>query len=212
MLRYEAINEIIRRNGFSKYLEIGVFYLDECFNRIRCTTKHCVDPGYEVPEDQNPATYKFESDNFFDLLRGGYLNLPRDYKWDVIFIDGLHISDQVYRDFLNAKQHLSTNGYILFHDCNPPNIHMAREDYYVDGKQQPWNGTVWKAIQRIRTEFDLDFITIDDDWGVGVCRFNNDPSVRLSPNINPFYEYNRFSKNRQLILNLRSPDEFLQWL
>jgi hypothetical protein len=212
MQRYEAINEIITRHGFKNYLEIGVFYPDECFNQVRCGIKHSVDPGYEVPEGQNPATYKFESDNFFNLLREGYLNLPKDYKWDVIFIDGLHISDQVYRDFLNAKKHLSPNGYILFHDCNPPNIHMAREDYYVNGKQQPWNGTVWKAIQRIRTEFDLDFITIDDDWGIGVCRLNKPASVRLSPEINPFYDYNRFSEHRNLILNLKQSEEFLSWL
>jgi hypothetical protein len=212
MLRYEAINEIIRRNSFTKYLEIGVFYLDECFNQIRCTTKHSVDPGYEVSEGENPATYKFESDNFFELLREGHLNLPRDYKWDVIFIDGLHISDQVYRDFLNSKNHLSKNGFIVFHDCNPPNIQMAREDYYIDGKQFPWNGTVWKAIQRIRTEFDVDFITINDDWGVGVCRPNGTAAYRLSPELNPFYDYRKFEKHRKEILNLREDSEFLDWL
>ncbi len=212
MLRYEAINEIISYNGFQRYLEIGVFHLDECFNHIRCSTKHCVDPGYEVSPHENQATYKLESDSFFQRLESGDLDLSKDYKWDVIFIDGLHISDQVFKDFLNAKKHLSTGGYIVFHDCNPPTIEMAREDYYVNGKQQPWNGTVWKAIQRIRTEFDVDFATIDDDWGVGICRFPKDASTRLSPNLNPFFEYRKFEKYRTITLNLIEPSHFLEWL
>ncbi len=212
MTRYEAINSIIERHGFKRYLEIGVCDPNECFNHVRCEIKHSVDPGYEMPEGQNHATYKLESDHFFESLDSMSLDLEKDYKWDVIFIDALHISTQVFKDFLNSRRHLAKDGFIVFHDCNPPTINLAREDYIVNGVWSPWNGTVWKAIQRIRTEFDVDFVTIDDDWGVGVCRFNKPALTRLSPEINPFYEYNRFSQFRSLILNLKSPQEFLDWL
>lgn len=212
MQRFEAINEIIASHGFNKYLEIGVCDPTDCFDLVRCNTKHSVDPGYEVPLGHNHATYKLESDQFFKLLKNGSLDLEKDYKWDVIFIDALHIASQVFQDFLNSKKHISENGFIVFHDCNPPSINLAREDYIINGVRSQWNGTVWKAIQRIRTEFDVDFITIDDDWGIGVCRFNKSASSRLSPNVNPFYEYNKFSQNRNLILNLKPAEEFLSWL
>lgn len=212
MQRFEAINQIIREKGFSKYLEIGVCNPWECFDFINCQTKHSVDPGYEVDVNNNFATYKFESDEFFNNLRNGNLDLPKDYKWDVVFIDGLHISDQVFKDFLNAKQHLSDDGFIVFHDCNPTSIHLAREDYIVNGVREYWNGTVWKAVQRIRTDFDVDWVTINDDWGIGVCRLNRPATTRLSPDLNPFYEYNRFSDNRNLILNLVDGQVFYNWL
>ena len=90
MDRIEIINAIIKKNNFKRYLEIGVRNPDHCFNKIECETKHSVDPGYEFSE--NPVTYKYTSDEFFSLLEKGKLDLHRYYEWDVIFIDGLHLS------------------------------------------------------------------------------------------------------------------------
>jgi gliding motility-associated-like protein len=129
-----------------------------------------------------------------------------DFKWDVIFIDGLHISTQVMRDILNSLNHLSWNGYILLHDCNPPTIQLAREDYYIDGKQQEWNGTVWKAIYWLRANrADLKVQVVDTDWGVGIIKRESSQSV---PFDNPFYEYNQMCSNRKRDLGLISIDEF----
>lgn len=205
MLRYDIINKLIKDNGFTNYLEIGVCDPRECFDKIECENKDSVDPGVEFPD--NPVKYQLTSDEFFHLLNTNKLDKSPDHKWDVIFIDGLHISTQVMRDILNSLHHLSWNGYILLHDCNPPTIHMGREDYKVNGEYEPWNGTVWKSIYWLRSHrADLTTEVIDTDWGVGII--SKQPSD-LIPFDNPFYEYNAMAESRNESLGVISIDEFL---
>lgn len=211
MLRYEIINSIIQQNGFKKYLEIGVCDPSVCFDKIICESKDSVDPGVEYAV--NPVTYPFTSDEFFKLLGNGELDKIYDYKWDVIFIDGLHISDQVLRDVVNSLQHLNPNGYILLHDCNPPDIFHAREDYYVNGQQRPWNGTVWKALYYLRANSDLDICTVNTDWGVGIVRHQKVGESRPEVDFtNNFYEYNAMAANRKAHLGLIEVSELQDWL
>ena len=140
------INHLIKTNKFTKYLEIGVDDPAGNFHQVICEHKHSVDPCFEFKTDD--VDFKNTSDDFFELLDNDKLDLPKDYKWDVVFVDGLHISDQVERDINNALNHLSPNGFILVHDGNPPSINHAREDYHIgNGNRAPWNGTVWKYIQ-----------------------------------------------------------------
>jgi len=215
----EIINHLIKTNNFTKYLEIGVYIPSDNFDLINVTTKHSVDPCVEFETDN--VDYKYTSDDFFSFLENDKLELPSDYKWDVIFIDGLHISTQVDRDFNNAFNHLSENGFILIHDANPPTLWHAREDYLVDGVQCPWNGTVWKAVYKLNAlRSDLVVHTVggegaegyikgigDCDWGLSVihrgeqecCEFNN-----------PFYEYRKFEENRKSHLNTINIEQFYQ--
>ena len=210
MQRYDIINKIIRDNGFKKYLEIGVCNPNDCFNRIQCESKDSVDPGVEFPD--NPVKYQLTSDDFFKSLEDGMLDRPADYQWDVIFIDGLHISDQVRRDVLNSLQHLNPNGYVLLHDCNPPEIFYAREDYYINGVQHPWNGTVWKVIYDLRSSRnDLDICTVDTDWGVGIIKRSNE-FIRTIAFDNPYFEYNLMAKDRRRNLGLIEVNELDGWL
>ena len=212
MERFEVINEIIKKEGHQTYLEIGLRDPDECYNKINAAYKWSVDPGYE--STYNQATYPYESDDFFNRLRLDSLDLPPNMKWDVIFIDGLHISDQVYRDFLNAKEHITSNGYIVFHDCNPPTCHHAREDYrdFDTPATVYWNGTVWKAIQKIRTDHFVSMATVSSDWGVSVIRFHKEMLTKLNEYINPYYDFNKFNDNRGEILNLIDPADFHEWI
>ena len=215
----EIINHLIKTNNFTKYLEIGVYIPSDNFDLINVTTKHSVDPCVEFETDN--VDYKYTSDDFFSYLENEKLELPSDYKWDVIFIDGLHISTQVDRDFNNAFNHLSENGFILIHDANPPTLWHAREDYLVDGIRTSWNGTVWKAIYKLNAlRSDLVVHTVggegaegyikgvgDCDWGLSVihrgeqecCEFNN-----------PFYEYRKFEENRKSHLNTINIEQFYQ--
>lgn len=210
MERYDIINLIVQQNGFKNYLEIGVCDPSICFDKILCETKDSVDPGIEY--SVNPVTYPFTSDVFFNKLDNGKLDRAKDYKWDVIFIDGLHISDQVLKDVVNSLNHLSSDGHILLHDCNPPDIFYAREDYYVNGQQRPWNGTVWKALYYLRANSDLDICTVDTDWGVGIVR---NPKGQKRPDVqfnNNFYEYHIMAANRKAHLGLIEVAELQDWL
>ncbi|NBV27986.1 class I SAM-dependent methyltransferase [bacterium] len=217
MQRFDLINRLIETRSYKSYLEIGLRNPQDCFDHIRCDHKHSVDPGYDYVT--NLATYPYTSDEFFKLLNEGNLDLPADFDWDLIFIDGLHLAEQAYRDFLNSTTHLSTRGAIVFHDTNPPYLDFAREDphNFSTSAGSDWNGTIWKVIQQIRTQprgldgRDYSVLTVDTDWGVSVC-WANPPESLLSERVNSFFEFNKFSEHRDLILNLRSVSEFEEWL
>ena len=204
MLRFDIINLVIKVNGFTKYLEIGVCNPLDCFDKVNCELKHGVDPGYEFEE--NPVTYQMESDTFFEYLKEHDPNR----KYDVIFIDGLHKSYQVKKDIENSLEVLSPNGYVLLHDCNPPTSHMARETYRTEYGYEPWNGTVWKAIYQLRTtRKDLHVSVVDTDWGIGIIKRNELHDTKPIENNNEFYEYNIMDANREEDLGLISIEEFL---
>jgi hypothetical protein len=202
--RFDLINSIISKKGFKNYLEIGVSDPRECFDNVVCENKMGVDPGLEYPK--NPVRYQMTSDDFFHKLESNQLDLDPGFRWDVIFIDGLHISTQVLRDVENSLYHLNPNGYILLHDCNPESYFMQREDYYIDGQQQPWNGTVWKVIYNLRaTRNDLQIVTVNTDWGVGVIKRGKSTPIEFD---NPFYEYNAMANSRKRSLGLIEVHEF----
>jgi hypothetical protein len=206
--RYDLINQLIQKFGFKNYLEIGVSDPSECFDNVICENKMGVDPGLEFPD--NPVKYPMTSDNFFLQLENGKLDLDPGFRWDIIFIDGLHISTQVMKDVINSLYHLNPNGYILLHDCNPETYFMQREDYYIDGVQHPWNGTVWKVIYNLRaTRDDLQVCTVNTDWGVGVIRRGNFNPIKFD---NPFYEYNQMSNFRRRDLGIIEVHEFEHWI
>ena len=149
-MRTDVINKILSYKGKNKsYLEVGVRNLEDNFNLINAETKYCVDPGIEV--ELNKADFKLESDEFFEQLSRGEI-LSADYKFDVIFIDGLHLASQVDRDIDNALNHLKDDGFLILHDCNPPTEWHARENYwfYNSPADGAWNGTVWKAFLKRR--------------------------------------------------------------
>jgi hypothetical protein len=206
--RYDLINQLIKKFGFKNYLEIGVSDPSECFDNVICENKMGVDPGLEFPD--NPVKYPMTSDNFFLQLENGKLDLDPGFRWDIIFIDGLHISTQVMKDVINSLYHLNPNGYILLHDCNPETYFMQREDYYIDGVQHPWNGTVWKVIYNLRaTRDDLQVCTVNTDWGVGVIRRGNFNPIKFD---NQFYEYNQMSNSRRRDLGIIEVHEFEHWI
>ena len=70
------------------------------------------------------------------------------------FIDGLHLFEQVLRDFINLERYSTPDTVLILHDCLPLNeVTAARErttDFYA--------GDVWKAtlaLRRHRPELDM---------------------------------------------------------
>jgi methyltransferase family protein len=199
--RFTVINWLLTKTRERRYLEIGVRNPEDCFLKIQADYRLSVDPGLEA--SVNRADIKLTSDEFFAQLHSGALALPTR-QFDVIFIDGLHLAEQAYRDLCHAMAILAKPGYLVVHDCNPPTRHHAREEFREEGPAEIyWNGTTWKAFQRFRTEHSHKAYVIDGDWGVGVIEAHTQADTfRLDPNINPFYEYAVFEANRQQILNL----------
>src|SRR5277367_6369165 len=124
MQRNTIIQRVINKMEAKVYLEIGV-QRGKNFYAIRAPKKIAVDPHFMIGimrRLRNPLSFfnssffEMKSDQFFDEQAAGILSRN---KIDVAFIDGLHTYAQSLKDFLNCALHLSSNGVILFHDCNP---------------------------------------------------------------------------------------------
>lgn len=206
-LRSDIINFILDYlNRETCYLEIGVRHRHENFDLIQSKIKYSVDPGYE--SEVNNVDFKMTSDEFFSGLREGNL-LNSELKFDVIFIDGSHLAEQVQKDIDNALEYLKDDGFIVMHDCNPPTEFHASENYYyrLSPSGSYWNGTTWKAFFNTRKRTDIFSCCIDTDWGIGIITREKDLGSPCKVK-NNFFEYNIFSENRKDSLNLISFDQF----
>ena len=88
--------------------------------------------------------YPTESDEFFaqyDLFEElGVASL------DLAFIDGLHLFEQAFRDFINLERYAGPQTVITIHDCYPPTeLCAARER-----ELTYWVGDVWRLIPCLR--------------------------------------------------------------
>lgn len=189
-----------------RYLEIGVRNPNYNFNRIAADWKCSVDPGLEFAA--NPVTFAMTSDAFFEGVRLGTL-LPPDVSFDIIFIDGLHLAEQVDRDITNALSILAPDGFIVLHDCNPPSEWHARDEFAhtLTPAGPMWNGTTWKAFLRRRFDPTLSSCCVDTDYGVGVIAPSRPIGAPIAP-VNPFFEYHVLANNRAAHLHLVSFQEF----
>ena len=191
MKRFDIINELATKYNSKNYLEIGVQFRSSNFDKINCENKICVDPDPNAKADHIET-----SDDFFKKNKNNY---------DVIFIDGLHELDQVYKDIVNSLQILNENGTIVVHDCNPvEEIHQI-----VPRISKVWNGNVWEAWVRLREREDLEMFVVDTDCGCGIIRKkeNNKKFV-----IDDLINWQNFIKNRKKWLNLISVEEFKKYL
>lgn len=187
--RTDIINYCIKKNKYISYLEIGVRDPNNGnFNSIKIKNKLGVDPK---PKIKQSNIYVGTSDDFFKNNK---------QKFDIIFIDGLHLEEQVDKDIINSLECITDKGLILLHDCNPPTKLHQREQYKVNGKYPSWNGTVWRSIAKLRmTRSDLKINVIDTDWGVGVIKKSKDEELY------PYKEnftYDLLEKDRKKLLKL----------
>jgi hypothetical protein len=199
--RTEVINTLLSvQRSETCYLEIGVRDPEHNFNHIKADKKYSVDPGYEFK--QNPVDFKLTSDEFFKQLSTDQV-LSSSIRFDVIFIDGLHLAEQVDRDIQNALLYIKEDGFIVLHDCDPPSEWHARETYAYAGTpaRAYWNGTTWKAFLKWRCEPSVKSCCIDTDWGVGILSRTRPIGDSLK-GTNPFFEFAVFDSDRANQLNL----------
>jgi len=192
--RYDIINYLIKKNQLINYLEIGVFK-GENIREVKALHKDGVDPGtegYTPPE----ANYPMTSDDFFELIKD-----HNDIKYDIIFIDGLHHSDQVEKDIKNSLNHIVDGGFIVLHDCNP----VSYEAQLVPRQTITWNGDVWKAFVDFKLTYPkMKCCVVDTDFGVGVIKVGEHTTT---PQDNAL-TWDYFNNNRKELLNLITWDEF----
>tara|TARA_B110000014_G_C20010754_1_gene524043 strand:- start:112 stop:786 length:675 start_codon:yes stop_codon:yes gene_type:complete len=156
--RFEIIQKIINKKNYENYLEIGCDK-DSNFSKIKIKNKIGVDPT-------SGGTLKMTSNDFF---------IKNKIIFDCIFVDGLHVYEQVREDIMNSIKFLNPKGIIIIHDCLPLKIW----NQIVPRIYGHWNGDVWKAIVEARTMKDIDTYTCKADHGLGIIfkRPNRNPLV-----------------------------------
>ncbi|MDK3075684.1 class I SAM-dependent methyltransferase [Sedimentitalea sp. JM2-8] len=190
--RIALVNHLVSLYDYDDYLEIGVRRKADMHDRIIARNRISVDPAEDAEADFNMT-----SDAFFSQNRKVF---------DIVFIDGLHTGEQVYRDIENSLAALKPGGCILLHDLNPPTAQHAREIYELDGAYPAWNGTSWQGYARFRKEEpNLEMYVVDVDWGVGFVRRGRQ---KCYPGA--IGSYDDLERDRSEILNLVSVRDFLQ--
>ena len=195
-MRWDVINALIKRYGFTTYLEIGVSK-GELFTKVECEHKESVDP-----EDRGFTTNQMTSDEFFEYT-------PVSEKYDIIFVDGLHTADQCLKDMINARDHLTENGFIICHDMNPPTEFLARPyEQFLEDKTW-WNGDVYKAFIDFRKLCpDFNGCLIEDcDWGLGVFRRGIGQRILCDTST---LTYNQWAHNKDYLMNCITVEEFMR--
>lgn len=193
--RTDLLNHLVAKRGYQRYLEIGVRDRRHNFDKIRAATKHGVDPA-----PRRPISHQLTSDAFFEQ------RTSTEPGYDLVFIDGLHLAEQVEKDIDNSLAALNAGGAIVLHDCNPLTADAQTDDY--DGKKH-WNGTVWKAWLKFRaTRSDLQMRVVDIDEGCGVIERGQQETFALPTVDFGAMCYSHLDAHRREALNLISADEF----
>ncbi len=195
MTRTDVINTIIRHYNYNSYLEIGVRNPRDNFNLVNCGVKYGVDPKTIVGHNGNHM-WKKTSDELFAYL-------PDKFTFNLIFIDGGHTETQAKSDICNSLRHITENGTIVLHDCNPVTEELQ---WPIKKGMGNWSGQVWKAFVSFRDNIHLNMFTVDCDFGIGVIQKKGQQSAfGLPPGIDRTYQW--FAKIRKEILNLIPANE-----
>ena len=193
MTRTDIINLLVKKTNAKAYLEIGVRNPHDNFNKIECVVKHGVDPALPPGMYSQGTGYQTSSDIYFE-------HVNKDISYDVIFIDGLHTEEQVDKDISNSLSRLAEGGYIVLHDCNPPNK---------EHESPGLCGTVWRSIYKLRkTSTELNVRVVDTDYGCGiVSRGAGVPLTIETPEKSLNYTF--LDKHRKELLNLIGEVDFV---
>jgi len=230
MNRVELINLLLSHTGQQNYLEIGVRD-GKTITKVLAKNKVGVDPAYRLNSKVKWKRWvgldKFKlvkqtSDDYFGS------GLPhQDFKKgiDVVFVDGLHNFEQSLKDVNNALKHLSADGFIVLHDCNPKGAAQAypvKHSYDevveklrtegIQGWTGEWNGDVWKTIVYLKaTNPNLKIVTINADQGLGVIKVEGEyTTLEIDPQTIASLDYHFLEKHRKEVLGLVSEEEFLK--
>ena len=198
MNRRKIIQTIINKIGAKSYLEIGIGN-GKLHTSIQCDHKVSVDPcvssewGDFKASSKLLPTFKLTSDEFFK---------QNSSTFDVIFIDGLHIAEQVEKDIYNALRILNPKGFIICHDISPTTAQMQE----VPRVQKTWTGDCWKAWVKIRSKnSNLSMYVVDTDFGCGVIQLGEQEILDIN---NQDLTFENLEKNRSKWLNLK---DFKDW-
>lgn len=149
-MRYvEILRYLHETHRFRRYLEIGVA-TGASLGLSKASVVYGVDPDFNLrfPLEGNFVLRRTTSDRFFAEYAGE--------KFDFVFIDGLHVAEQVAKDVFNACRVLVPGGLIALHDTVPINRLVAARTQYTT----VWTGDVFRALLPFVDEFPASVLTL----------------------------------------------------
>jgi hypothetical protein len=149
--RAALVNRLLAARPDGRYLEIGCAG-DELFDAVMAADKVGVDPV-------RGGTHRMTSDAYFAA--------EPEARFDVIFIDGLHLYDQVRRDLVNALARVNPGGWIALHDSFPRDW---LEEHVPQIVTSGWTGDGWKVAFELLDTEGVDFRLVAIDHGVLVVK------------------------------------------
>ena len=181
--RHEIINQLIKSKGYKDYLEVGTDKGDT-FTKIEIKNKECCDPVNNIRKEYDfKLTYQMTSDEMFEKM-------PKDKKYDIIFLDGMHDEKYLDRDIINALHHVKEGGLILCQDTIPTNILYTRKYSMENIIRGGWTGDVYKSILKLQ-EQNISFYTLMNViHGMTIIEYNpNYYNLRVSNHLceNDYY-------------------------
>ena len=160
---YDIIQHLCSWIRPKNYLEIGVRH-GTVYNLVKeyANTCYLVDINFlDLDYSSNTIKYEMTSDLFFNTIN-------RDLKFDFVFIDGDHSKEQVLRDFLNVKDMVIDDGFIILHDTYPCNETMELPNHSYNA---------WEAVLEIKQKF-------ISEWEIVTLPFNPGLTIMKKMKIN----------------------------
>jgi len=141
-IRYtEILGDLHQRLQPDLYFEIGI--RDGTSLALSNSFSIGVDPSFNVqhPLKCEHKLFKTTSDDFFKNEK--FLEISQGKLIDFSFIDGMHLSDYVYRDFINTIQYCHDRTVIIVDDIIPASMEITSREKRMTGG---WTGDVYKLI------------------------------------------------------------------
>lgn len=124
-----------------RYLEIGV--RKGASLALSAAPSIAIDPAPDLPEPgANVVLHRCTSDDFFFFHADAAISDPVD----LAFIDGMHLSEYVYRDFMHVERIMQPGGVIVIDDVLPNHPMQASRER----RSRAWTGDVWRFAEILR--------------------------------------------------------------
>lgn len=171
--RNQVVQGVLDLFDSPHYLEIGV-NKGMTFNALNAQSKVAVDPKFLF--DVEAVRAKVPGTSFHETTSDDYFGRIADPQtaFDVIYLDGLHTSEQTVRDLMNAFCFLKPDGVIVIDDVFPSSYVASlpdRNDTRVIRKATSdplgaWMGDVYRLVFFVETFCQqFDYGTVNNNHG-----------------------------------------------
>lgn len=148
----DVVNGLLPLYRRPAYLEVGVWD-GGTFMAVEAARKVAVDVTFRF--DTAAAKRAQPHADFHEVLSDRYFGeiAPRDERFDLILLDGLHTFEQTLRDLLNAAERLKPQGLIVIDDVRPDS-ELAALPRFEDAAArrdagEPWTGAWMGDVYRL---------------------------------------------------------------